>query len=140
MSSLTGWVEAMVFFALSVGLIAIIFAGMNADYSESYSVGINTSSIETNLKTQTSEGQSQILGGEANNNANSDAGILSTSIGILTGSANMIWGFVTGGWIETIIGFLNLGIAGTKLAIYLRIFWTIGVVFALAYAIFKVRP
>ena len=139
MSNLTNWAETLVIFCLVVGLLTIVFAGMNANYNSSYDVGINTSSIESNLKTKTNQGQEQILGGEANSNANSDAGLLSTSIGIITGMGSMIWSFLTGGWIETVAGYLNVGLAGTKLALYLRILWVISVIFAIAYAIFKVK-
>lgn len=139
MSGLSGWAETMVMFSLIVGLMALLFAGMNADYNKNYDVGINTTSIEENLKTKSNQGQEQILGGEANSNANSDAGILSTSIGIITGMGSMVWTFLTGGWIEIVVGYLNIGLAGGKIALYIRILWVMSVIFAIAYTIFKVK-
>lgn len=139
MSGLSGWAETMVMFSLIVGLMTLLFAGFNADYNKNYDVGINTTSIEENLKTKSNQGQEQILGGEANSNANSDAGILSTSIGIITGMGSMVWTFLTGGWIETVVGYLNIGLAGGKIALYIRILWVMSVIFAIAYTIFKVK-
>lgn len=139
MSGLSGWAETMIIFVLVIGLMTVMFAGMNADYNKDYSVGINTTSLEGNITAKSRQGQEQILGGEANNNANSDAGILSTSIGIVTGMGSLTWTFMTGGFIEKIIGYLNLGIAGTKLALWLRVLWVMSVIFAIAYTIFKVK-
>lgn len=137
-SSTSGWMEAMIFSVLFIAVSAVVIAGYNVQYSKSYDIGINTSGIEEDIKDYQQTSQNQIEQGQTIQTASESGFSINTAIGIVKGGVTLLWSFVSGGWIETSIGYLHLGEAGTKLAFYLRMFYFIGLIFALLYTIFKV--
>lgn len=138
-STTTSWIEIMVFSALFVSVFAIVIAGFNAKYGQSYEVaGLNTTQIERELSDYQGISKTQIDNGAVTQTSSDSGFSLSSGIGIVKGGVNLAWKFVSGGWIETSIGYLGLGEAGTKLSFYLRVIYFIGLIGALLYTLFKV--
>jgi len=139
MVSIGGWVETV---ALSLVFITIfggvVISNMNLMYDKNYDVGIRDNNNSSQLFVQYQDtAQEKITGGEVN--FNSASGItLKTSWELVTDLLTAVWSFITGGWIAQIINSMNLGAAGSVLAITLQLLYFISLVFAALYALFKV--
>lgn len=138
MASLSGWAEALVFSLLFLGLLGIVTTAFNVMYDENHEIPFTEQSeAQTRLLSYMSTSQEQIEGGEVEFDARTGI-TLKSSWGLATGMTSIIWGFITGGWLENIISAWNLGETGTILAFWLRMIYFISLVFASLYILFKV--
>jgi hypothetical protein len=64
---------------------------------------------------------------------------LKSSWGIARDFVVIIWTFLSGGWINNIIAFWNLGLVGTWLGRKLQVLYVVGLIFGLLYALFKIQ-
>ncbi len=138
MAGVSSWTEGIIFSLMFLGILSLITVGFNNLYGGNNSIPIaDNSGAEGLFITYANTSQQQIEGGEVDFNA--QQGItLKSSYGILKDVTKICWSFISGGWIEQIIGAWNLGEAGTILAKGLRILYFLSLVFALLYGLFKV--
>lgn len=140
MASLQGWTETILLSLLFVGVLSAVVIDMNIIYGENYAIPISDDSGSESLFIEYQDtAQTQIEGGEVLLDA--EQGItLKSSWGIVKDLVNVIWYFITGGWIANVIGYLNLGVAGILLSTTLRVLFFLSVIFAIIYILFKVKP
>lgn len=100
--TLQGWSEGIIFIVLFVIVFGVVIFAMNTLYDEEYAVaGLETSGIENALESYQAGVEEKYRGGEAS--FLSQVGLtLKTSWDIIFSTMNLIWGFLTGGWIQTI--------------------------------------
>lgn len=137
--SVSGWVEGIVLSLAFVAVLGVVIAGFNLQYNKHYSIGLDDNRTEQLFITYQDTAQQQIQGGEATFDA-SQGITLKSSWGLTKDVVNIVWTFLSGGWIEKIAIMMNLGTAGMILARALRIIYFISLVFGLLYILFKVQP
>lgn len=138
--SLSGWVEASIFFLLFIVAAGSIFTGMNDLYpnesltlteSANASSEINEyTSLSTSVESLFTKGDI-FLGG--------DEGVsLESSWGIIKNIVDLIWQkIITGGWIEIFVEWMMLP---AYVAVALRLLWFLSIGLIIIALIFKVRP
>lgn len=141
MAAFENWGEAILFSVGVVIVFGLIIVQMNALYGQTYTTGLDSKANSTKARfiEYTSDSRNKIDTGGVD--YGTDAGFtLKSSYGILKDFLSLSWDFVSGGWIEEIVGYLNLGESGAVLAFILRILFIISLVFALIRLIFGVNP
>ena len=139
MADLGGWTETILLSLAFVTVLGLIVTGMNLDYNQDNSIGLTDTSTETLFLQYGNASQGSIEGGQVE--LNSAQGItLKDSYDLMKDLMNVIWSFISGGWIEKIANMMNLGTAGMIIAKTLRIIYFISLIFILLYILFKVRP
>lgn len=134
-ASLTGWVEGISLSMLFVLILSMLIGEFNLMYGENHNVGLSTNSTDLALKNYEGTLESQINEGEVDFDA--ETGItLKSSWGIVNNAVNMIWTFITGGWIYDITDMMNMPIAVARTFITLY-FLSIG--FVVLAILFKVK-
>lgn len=137
MSSVSGWSEGIILSLAFLTVFGFIVANMNAMYGKNYNIGLSDNSTEQLFINYQETAQSQIEGGEVE--FDSQQGVtLKSSYGLAKDVIRISWTFLSGGWIETLASYWNVGESGLALARALRILYFISLVFALLYALFKV--
>ena len=138
MGNISGWTEGILLTLAFVAVLGIILASFNSMYSRNYSVGLTDNTTE-NLFVEYQDTASQnIKGGEVEFDAQQGIS-LKNSYGLATDAISIVWTFLTGGFIENAISYWNVGASGQILAKALRIIWFLSLVFALLYALFKIK-
>ena len=135
--SISGWVEGILFSLLFVTVLGFIIINFNTMYSKNENMGLTDNSTENLFLEYTSSSQNLTQGSDVA--FDSSTGItLKSSYGMTRDAINIVWSFISGGWIEKIINLWNIGESGVALARTLRIIYFLSLVFALLYALFKV--
>jgi len=137
MASISGWTETILLSLAFIAVFGLVVAGLNLQYGQNHNLGITDNTTETLFIQYQDTAQSQIQGGEVEFDAQQGIS-LKESYGLTKDLINIIWTFLSGGFVEDIVSLLNLGTAGVALAKVFRILWFISLVFALLYALFKV--
>jgi len=108
-STFEGWTEGVIFSIMFVIILAtIVFPGMNSLHNGNVTVeGLETGDLESSFQNYQESQSDKISGGDATF-LGSVGLTLSTSWDILTGVLAMVMTFVTGGWAETLVSYLNL--------------------------------
>lgn len=132
------WTEVILLSIAFVAVLGFITADFNILYDQDHVMPfVDNSGAEELFIQYQNTSQQQIQGGEVDFSA--DQGItLKSSWALAKAVVGIIWNFVSGGWIEQIVGAWNLGEAAMALARAMRIIWFLGLVFALLYALFKI--
>lgn len=133
---LSGFTEAILLSLAFVAILGVVVAGFNYQYDKDYSVGLNDNVTENLFITYQDTAQNQIEGGEATFDA-SQGITLKSSWGLTKDIVTIVFGFITGGWIENIASMMGLGASGMILARALRILYFISLIFGLLYILFK---
>jgi hypothetical protein len=138
MTNVSSWTEGILLTLAFIAVLGVVVGGFNVMYDKDYDVGISNGNDTSQLFIEYEDtAQQQIGGGDVDFDA--QQGItLKSSYGLTKDAINIIWSFFSGGFIEDIVGKLNLGEAGTILATAIRILWFLSLVFALLYALFKI--
>ena len=138
MATISSWSESILLSLAFLVVVGLVVTAMNFDYSKDYKLGILDSTNTTSKFIQyQSTSQSQIKGGEVSFDATNGISVKS-SYGLAVDLIDIVWTFLTGGFIENIASNLNLGQAGIVLAKGLRIVYVLSLVSAVLYALFKV--
>ncbi|MDI6738155.1 MAG: hypothetical protein QME12_06620 [Nanoarchaeota archaeon] len=138
MATTSGFIEGIILSLVFVAVFNIAIATMNHDYGKDFDAGFSDNSGAEQLFVKYQDtAQTQIQGGEAQFDATQGITVKS-SWGLAKDAVTISWRFITGGWIENVAEKLNLGEAGTALAVGLRIIYFIGLLMALLYVLFKV--
>jgi hypothetical protein len=133
--SLSGWTEGILLSVLIVMILGIVIQNMNGMYTENHQIGLGTNTTKDAMVNYQGTLQSQIKGGEVEFSA--DQGLtLKSSWGILSSGINIVWDFLTGGWIETIVLYMKLPV---EVALIFRILYFLSIGFIVLWILFKVK-
>lgn len=137
MSSISSWTEGILLSLAFVLILGIVLGGYNVLYDKNYNVPISDNTTEPLFVEYMSTSQDNIKGGEVAFDAQQGIS-LKSSYGLIVDVVNVVWLFISGGWIENTFEMLGMGASATALASTLRILYFISLVFAVLYALFKV--
>ena len=137
--SLSGWTEVALATTLFVLLIISLVAYMNVTYDQNYDgtfgLSDSVSTTEGELSEYQDTLQQSVIEGQA---TSSGEGISLTTIwGVLTSGLNIMWTFLTGGFIEQVVGLMRLPIIVGRI---LRILFVLSIGFILIKLILKIKP
>jgi len=135
--SLSGWSEGILLTIAFLTVFGIIITNFNGMYDKNNQVGFGTNTTPDEFIDYTNTADDKVRGGEADFDSNSGM-TLKESWGITKGVYKIVMSFVTGGFIEDAFYYTNLGEAGQSFAVILRILWTLSLIFAILYILFKV--
>jgi len=138
MGTLSMWSEGIILSLVFLSVLGLAIAGMNLMYSKNYSVGLSDSSTEQLFITYQDSAQTNLRGGEVTFDASQGIS-LKSGWDLVIDATNVIWNFLTGGFLEKLIEMFSLGAPGVLLARALRIIWFLSLVFGLIYLIWKVK-
>lgn len=139
MGNVSGWTEGILLTLAFIAVLGIVIAGFNLQYNKNYSLGITDPSGSEELFIEYQDtAEQQIQGGEVEFSA-IEGITLKSSYGITKDAINIVWSFLSGGFIENLASKWNVGDAGMILARTIRIIWFLSLVFALLYALFKIK-
>lgn len=135
--TLQGWSEGIIFTVLFIIVFGIVVVGMNNLYEKEHTVaGLETEEIENALEGYQSGMEEKYRGGEASFLA--QVGLtLKTSWDIIFSTMNLIWYFLTAGWIQTITtDYMKLP---AVVGFFLRMTYFLSVGFIVLKILFKVK-
>lgn len=135
--TLSGWSEGILLIIGFLTVFGIIVTNFNGMYGEDNQVGFGTNTTANSFIDYGDTANSKITGGEADFDSSSGM-TLKESWGITKGVYSIVMSFVTGGFIEDAFYYTNLGESGQAFAVILRILWTLSLIFAILYILFKV--
>lgn len=136
-ATLQGWTEGIIIAVLFVILFGVVIGGMNTLYSEDHEiVGLDTQDMSDSIETYQESLNEKFKGGDVSF-LSSIGMTLSTSWDIISSTTHLIWQFITGGWIRTIIvDYLRLP---TQVGIMFQILYFIAIGFLILKLLFKVK-
>lgn len=139
MGNVSGWTEGILFTLAFVAILGVVVASFNLLYDKDHDLGLTDNSGAEQLFIEYQDSaETQIQGGEVEFNA--DEGItLKSSYGITKDAINIVWTFISGGFIETLAENWGAGESGMLFARAIRIIWFLSLVFSLLYALFKIK-
>jgi len=139
MGNISGWTEGILLTLAFVTVLGLVIAGFNLMYNKNNSLGLTDDSGSEQLFIQFQDtAENQIEGGEVEFDATQGI-TLKSSYGITKDAIGIAWGFFSGGFIEKLAQMWNVGQAGMIFAKALRIIFFLSLVFALLYALFKIK-
>ena len=139
-STMQGWTEGIGMMVLFVLIFGIVIVGMNTLYTEDYNVeGLDTDAYEKALTDYGKSQDEKLYGGEVDFESNNPIS-LKTSWDIITGTLTLVWSFITGAWINTIlVNYLKLGQTGVIISTILRGLLFVAIGFIVLRIIFRVK-
>ena len=139
MGNLSMWNEGILLTLAFISCLSIVIVGLNGMYNKDYSLGLSDNNTESLFITYQESAQENIRGGEVT--FDSTNGIsLKSGYDLVVDAVEAIWNFITGGFIETLASYFNLGAPMMLLAKALRIIWFLSLVFGIIYLVWKVEP
>ena len=135
--SLSGWSEGILLVIAFLTVFGIIVTNFNGMYDKDNQIGFGTNTTADDFIEYSDGADNKVRGGEADFDSNSGM-TLKESWGITKGVYKIVMSFVTGGFIEEVFYYTNLGESGQSFALILRILWTLSLIFAILYILFKV--
>jgi len=135
-ASMTGWSEGILLAVLFVLVLATIITNFNQMYGGSNNLGLGTNTTKDAFVDYQDTLSSEIKGGEADFESSSGL-TLKSSWGIIKTGMSIIWDFLTGGWIETIVNYMH---APSEVALIFRILYFLSIGFIILKLLFKVKP
>ena len=138
--TLSIWIELTILLIIVVAIMGIIGTNMNAQTGQSHDLtfGLQTNttqdaivSLQGTITNSTSEGQTSLT----------DYGIfkLATLPHIIYVSVSMLWNFIGGNFINTLVGMMYLGEYSTLLIIFLKLLYWLAIAFILIKLILKIQ-
>jgi len=139
--SMSGWAEVAIFCSLFIIVLTIISINMNGLYGKNYdgSFGLATNDTMSDYKIYQESLQSSIKTGEQQQNTITGVQITSTWNMIKLG-AETTFNFITGRWIENVVGMMRLGDIQSPVAIAFRVLYMISIGFIAIRLLMKVNP
>jgi len=135
-SSLSGWTEGILLIILFIMMFGIVIGGFNSMYSKSYTTGLGVNETKMEFIEAQDTLQSELDTGEVD--YNSVYGLnLKSSWAMIKAVLNIVWNFITGGFIETICMWMHLP---AEVALIFRMLYFLSLIFFIMYIIFKVKP
>jgi len=138
MGNISGWTEGIILSLVFVTVLGLVVAAFNVQYGKDNSLGLADDTTEQLFINYQDTSETQIKGGEVEFDATQGI-TLKSSYGLTVDAISIAWTFISGGWIEKLAAMWGLGEAGTAVAKGLRILYFLSLVFALLYALFKIK-
>jgi len=139
MGNVSGWTEGILFVLAFMAVLGIVLASFNGLYGKSNDLGLVDNSDSESLFIEFQDtAEQQIKGGDVEFDATQGI-TLKSSYGITKDAINIVWTFVSGGFIEQLAQTWGIGESGMIFAKFIRILYFLSLVFALLYALFKVK-
>lgn len=137
-ASMAGWTEAILFSVLFAILLTGVLVNLNSIYGTSHSLpGLDTDTIQDSFTSHQDTVEGQVESGEAVF-TESQGLTLKSSWGIIKATGSIIWSFITGGWIETVMTeYMKLP---QEVATIFRILYFLSIGFIILHLLFKVKP
>lgn len=132
---ISNFTEGILLSILLVLMLGIVISGMNYLYSKDYDLGLGTNTSYNEFVNSQDSLSNQVSGGEAT--FTNDGLTLTSSWAIIKTVVSIIWDFITGGWIETIVSYIGIPI---QVALVFRMLYFIALIFGLIYIWFRVFP
>ncbi len=134
--TLQGWTEGIIIAILFVMAFGIVIVGMNDLYEKEHEIaGLETGDLLTATESYQKGVEEKYRGGEASFLA--QVGLtLKTSWDIIFSTMNLVWSFITGGWIETITDYMKLP---PIVGLIFRMLYFLSIGFIVLKILFKVR-
>jgi len=136
MGNLSGWTESVLLIVAFVAVLSLVVGGFNGIYNKSYSVPLIDNTTQSLIDYQTAA-HDQFQEGDVEIGT-SNGITLKNSYDILMNGVNVIWTFLSGGWIPNIAIMINAGESGIALAHFLQITWIISLISGLLYVLWRV--
>jgi len=141
MATYTSWIELLLMVVLFVGAIGIIGMNLNQTYDKNADLtfGLQTNStqlavqkLQTTITNSTSEGQSSMT----------DFGIfkLTTLPTIIFAISSLLWDFVSGNFINSIVGLMQIGAYTNMVIVVFKLIYWIAVAFVLIKLVTRMIP
>lgn len=133
--SISGWIEGVSLVILFIGIFGYVISDMNVHYGRDFQIGLG-SQINASRQALIDTAESttgEIQGGEAEFST-SQGLTLKSSWAILKSIGTVLWDIITGGFIETIVGWMHLNM---EVAIILRVLYIFSIVFAIITVLFR---
>ena len=139
-ATMQGWTEGIGLMVIFVIVLGVIIVGMNDLYSKDYEiVGLETDSYSAALQSYEASQEEKIVGGEVDFESNNPIS-LKTSWDIIVGTVKLVWNFITGQWLQTIlVDYLHLGGIGYTIYLILRGLLFIALGFIVLRIIFRIK-
>jgi hypothetical protein len=137
--SLTGWTEVALMVTLFALLFIALIANMNVDYNKNIDGTMGLTGLASTTQNNISDYQSTLQQSVASGQATSSGlGVsLTTTWSIISSGCSIMWSFLTGGWIEQLVGLAKLPtIVGT----FLRIIFVLSIGFIVLKLVLKLKP
>jgi hypothetical protein len=141
-ASLSAWSEVALCSVLIIALLVILSIQMNGTYGKSHDLSFGMSGVSNSTLTDLKGYQGTLqTGAKGDTLVSSITGVnLLTVWSMIKGGVEILFNFITGNWIEPLIGLLPFGEAGAILALILRIAFVFSIGFIIIKLIMKVRP
>lgn len=137
MAVLSGWTETILLSLAFVIVITVGVAGMNGMYHKSNVIPLVDNHTMSSFVSFANSSQKDIHGGTVLTGSVFGVNI-AQSYKILLGVLDLVWNFISGGWINSLAGMMMLGASGMWLATVFQIIWFLSILFGLLYIFFKV--
>ena len=136
MGVFSGWFEGILLSVTFIAVLTLAIVSFNVDYGQSYTTPLTDNTTMSSFVTYMNTSQKEISSG--NVLTGSIIGVnIRESYTILTGAVNLIWNFISGGFLNNVGIMLGLGEAGMLLIGVLRVIWFCSLIFGLLYIFFK---
>lgn len=132
------WIEAIIFIVLFVAAFTIIGNNMNTTYNKNYdtSFGLGINNTLDSLKSYQGNIDNSTKG---DSSFNSQGWLVLTTLpAIIKTTLTLIWSFITGGFINSIVGIMGLGEYSIYVIILFRILYFVAIGFILLKILTKV--
>jgi len=141
--TLSGVMEGIVVILIFIFTVNIVVAGMNAQFGKNLALptGLNneTNNIYNKLSGQAVSSSNSTLGGDVSQNSFGFSILQAGSL--FLAFLSTAWYVLTGSWITTLLSMATNGWQGAiVIGSVLRIFFVIGLVFALIRVVQRIRP
>ena len=141
--TLSGVGEAIIVMLLFIFIVNIVVSGMNTQFGKNLALptGLNneTNSIYNKLSGQAVSAGNSTLGGDVNQNSFGFSILQAGSL--FLAFLSTAWFVLTGGWIPQLLSMATNGWSGAIIiGNILRIFFVMGLVFALIRVVQRIRP
>ncbi len=139
-STFGGWTEGIVLTSIFMLLFGVVIANMNLDYGNDIAVGViddmGIDSFVNETRDYQSSSESTLSSAEVEKGNEGGLSFLETWT-LVNSLRRMVWNFVTGGWLETvIIDYLTLA---PEIFYLFRALWIIAMVLLVVRLFMKVR-
>ena len=140
--TMSGMTEGIILTLLFVILLTAVLAHFNSEYNQSHSVGFDTTAVDDMVDSFDNQMNTAYdeTGGEVEQTAQGLT--LSSSWAIGKGMFKLLWTFVSGGWIHSlIVGIFGMNnTAGIAIATILRILFAASLIWGIVRLFFKITP
>lgn len=136
MGNVSGWTESIVMVVAFIAVLTLVVSGYNGIYNKTYVLPLVDNTTQSFITYQT-QSHTQLQTGDVEIGT-SNGITLKNSYDILMGGVNIVWTFLSGGWIPNIAVMINADEAGIVLAHFLQIVWILSLISGILFVLWRV--